>query len=54
MKKILILLLLIAIGQLVALFFWILFDFSTELFPPMVVSSVLVWLLYLNQNKNKS
>lgn len=52
LKRILVLLLLIAVGQIVALVFWYAFDsFGTNLFPPMAVSSVFVWLLYLNQNK---
>lgn len=49
-KKIIALIVLILIGQIVGLvFYFFVTGFETELFIPMAVSSVLVWLLYLQQ-----
>jgi hypothetical protein len=52
-KKILILLLLVLVGQLVALSFWYFFNFDEKLaFPAMGGCSVFLWILYLQQNKD--
>lgn len=53
-KKIFVLFVLIVLGQVVGLIFmFFLDDFGKEILPPMAVSSTLVWVLYLQQNKDK-